>query len=160
MRRVLMVCWYALAKILTWLLTVFLLGALPIGLHLWTILINHDSGSTLSHAAVSDAYLYTFIVAMTAFTDTLVDERKRPNKLNSTISYCVMAVIAAVGYFAASINYVVAGPGNSVLTDGAIPLFCIFTAAYAIYKVPVLCGAGKAEWEQEEQEALRRGGAA
>lgn len=152
-----MVGWYAAAKIFGWLLTVFLLGALPIGLHLWTVRINHDSASTFSHALVSDGFLYTFIVAMAAFTDTLVDERKRPNKVNSTISYCVMAVIAAVGYFAASINYVVAGPGDGVLQDSVWWLLGIFTSAYALYKVPVLCGAGKAEWEQEEQARQRKG---
>jgi hypothetical protein len=154
---VLKICFHVGNRILIWILTVFALGALPIALHLWTVKINRAGDQMFAAALISDAYLYTFIVAMTAFIDTLVDDRLRPSKMLVTFSYCGIAILAALGYFAASIKYVLDGPGGRVLQVCVWPLLIIFVASYAIYKLPILYGAGRADLEQEVQSAVRKG---
>jgi hypothetical protein len=137
--------WIFGGKVLFWTFTVFIFGAIPIGIHL---LASHLNGQAKNpHTLlVADGYLYAFIVAMTAMTDALVD--RKVDRRNTTTTCAVLAVVAALGNLTAQLDIA----ARDVWSTNAInllfwPLFAALIVTYGIYKVPTLYGAAKTDWQ-------------
>lgn len=137
--------WIFGGKLLFWTSTVFVFGAIPVGIH---FLAEHLNGHAhIAHLLiVADGYLYTFIIALTAMTDAIVDRKE--DQRNTIVACAVLAVIAALGNLTAQLN-VAAKDGWSTNALGLMfwPTFVGLVATYGIYKVPTLYGAAKADWK-------------
>jgi len=141
--------WILINKACLWILPVFILGIIPIGSHLLAVKI--DSPKDFSSAIIADAYLYTFIISMTAFTDALFDQ-ERAEKLTAVIGSMLMAVIAGILNLAAQLHAVLSVDDIAkILSRLAYWIPTGTVVVYGMYKIPTLYGAAREEWEVLEK---------
>lgn len=155
-RRVLGITTCVARQIISWILSVFVLAAIPIGLHLATILARGEMAE-LPLDELSDGYLYTFIIAMTAFTDTLADRRQWPDRKNTALAAVFVALVAALGYPTSSVPEIMKSHLGPWLQATIWPLLGVFLIAYCFYKLPILVGAGKGDWAEAERIKAQKG---
>lgn len=132
-------CYQAIPYLATWVLTVPLLGAVPLAVHLSTVMINGHK-ALLGEALTSDAALYTFILAMSAVTDTVSEgARLLP------IFFTIAAILAAILYAYSLETTVTHGEFFPLLQSSAKKLLGGLTVAYLCYKLRAVYILGREE---------------
>jgi hypothetical protein len=130
-----------------WFFSVFFGGFIPIGVHLIAVLLNANpkEATEFSRAVVADAYLYSFIVALSAVVDALADQRSILAAIFGS-----SAALAAAAYFASLTNFIathpIVGPPLAALVWFVLPIVCL---PCAIYKMLVLYGLAEDELSME-----------
>lgn len=137
---------YAIRQIAYWTLTVPVLSSVPIAIHLGAVYVNGIE-KEMPIAIVADGYLYTFILAMTAVTDSLLKDRRV-----SIVFYMLFALVTGILYAATLVNAIA---DRALAGLHVLMIICLIGLAlpYASARLIELYGAGKAEWE----EALAKG---
>ena len=137
---------YARSNIGKWFLNVYVIGAFPIGLHIYAGFINNSGIDDLRTAMAGDAYLYTFIITLAGFFDSLSE-----NKQILTISFVVAGFVASVGNFSCLVTSIatsaIVGPGLRFV--GWALLVAVFLV-YSLYKLFVFYGIAYADLRAQE----------
>jgi hypothetical protein len=150
-KRVRSLFWIASTKIGLWVIPVLVFAFIPNLIH-WGIKAASSSPSLWD---VADMFLYVFVLWATLLAEVITDSNSKqtpPNGLMIGSSF-VVGIFAALGFAGAQVKTTPTASLGSGLSFLLIVLIALTVLVCALYNIPDLIGAARAEFDSQMDEA-------
>jgi hypothetical protein len=149
-RRVRSLFRIASTKIGLWVITVLVFAFIPNLIH-WGIKAASSSPSLWD---VADMFLYVFVLWATLLAEVITDSNSKQESPNGLMigSSFVVGIFAALGFAGAQVKTAPNAALGSGLSYLLIVLIALTVFVCALYKIPDLIGAARAEFDNQTDE--------